>query len=94
MICPEGRSIEAIAGANMYGACPFNGLSRLLDEVTAAARIKESRVTNRYKRLNEKLGLPARPVTPSMFVPRLASDRGPGRDPPAGADARGGFGAR
>jgi transcription initiation factor TFIIB len=60
----------------MYGACRFNGLSRLLDEVTAAARVKESRVTNGYKRLNEKLGIPARPVTSSIFVPRLASDLG------------------
>ncbi len=27
-----------------------------------------------YKTLNEELGLPAEPVSPSMFVPRLASD--------------------
>jgi len=71
-----GRSIEAIAGASVYGACRCNGLSRLLDEVTVAARVRESRVTNGYKTLNEELGLPARPVTPSMFVPRLASDLG------------------
>ena len=38
------------------------------------ARVAESRVTNAYKTLNEKLGLPAEPVSPSMFVPRLASD--------------------
>jgi transcription initiation factor TFIIB len=45
----RGRSIEAIAGASVYGACRCNGLSRLLDEVTAAARVRESRVTNGYK---------------------------------------------
>ncbi len=38
------------------------------------ARIAESQVTNAYKTLNEALGLPAEPVSPSMFVPRLASD--------------------
>ena len=32
------------------------------------------RVTNAYKTLNEELGLLAKPVSPSMFVPRLASD--------------------
>jgi transcription initiation factor TFIIB len=38
------------------------------------ARVAESRVTNAYRTLNEELGLPAEPVSPSMFVPRLASD--------------------
>jgi len=38
------------------------------------ARIAESRVTDAYKTLNEELGLPTEPVSPSMFVPRLASD--------------------
>jgi len=38
------------------------------------ARVVESRVTNAYKTLNEELGLPAKPVSPGKFVPRLASD--------------------
>jgi len=38
------------------------------------ARVEESRVANAYKTLNEELGLPAEPVSPSMFVLRLASD--------------------
>ena len=58
----------------MYGACRCNGLSRLVDDVSEVARVAESRVTNAYKTLNEELGLPAQPVSPSMFVPRLASD--------------------
>ena len=70
----RGRSIEAIAGASVYGACRYNGLSRLVDDVSEMARVAESRVTNAYKTLNEELGLPAEPVSPSMFVPRLASD--------------------
>ncbi|WP_225336289.1 transcription initiation factor IIB [Halomicrobium urmianum] len=70
----RGRSIEAIAAASVYGACRCNGLSRLLGEVSEMAHVAESRVTNAYRTLNEELGLPAQPVTPSMYVPRLASD--------------------
>ena len=70
----RGRSIEAIAAASVYGTCRCNGLSRLLGEVSKLARVAESRVINAYKTLNEALGLPAKPVSPSMFVPRLASD--------------------
>ena len=70
----RGRSIEGIAAASVYGACRCNGLSRLVDDVSEMARVAESRVTNAYKTLNEELGLPAEPVSPSMFVPRLASD--------------------
>jgi len=70
----RGRSIEAIAAASVYGAYRCNGLSRLVDDVSEMARVAESRVTNAYKTLNEELGLPAEPVSPSMFVPRLASD--------------------
>ncbi|WP_428838185.1 transcription initiation factor IIB, partial [Streptomyces virens] len=70
----RGRSIEAIAAASVYGTCRCNGLSRLLGEVSKLARVTESRVINAYKTLNEALGLPAKPVSPSMFVPRLASD--------------------
>jgi transcription initiation factor TFIIB len=46
----------------------------LVDDVSEMARVAESRVTNAYRTLNEELGLPAEPVSPSMFVPRLASD--------------------
>ena len=69
-----GRSIEAMATASVYGACRCNGLSRTLDDVTDPARVEQSRVTNAYKTLNTELGLPAQPVTPSAFVPRLASE--------------------
>ncbi|MDR5657803.1 transcription initiation factor IIB family protein [Halodesulfurarchaeum sp. HSR-GB] len=69
-----GRSIEAMATASVYGACRCNGISRTLDDVTDPARVEQSRVTNAYKTLNTELGLPAKPVTPSAFVPRLASE--------------------
>jgi len=72
--CVADPSIEAIAAASVYGACRCNGLSRLVGEVSEMARVVESRVTNAYKTLNEELGLPAKPVSPGKFVPRLASD--------------------
>lgn len=72
----SGRSIEAIDAASVYGACRCNGRSRLVDVVNKMAHVPESRATNAYKTLNEELGLPAEPVSPSMFVPRLASDFG------------------
>jgi transcription initiation factor TFIIB len=70
----QGRSIEAMATASVYGACRCDGLSRTLEDVTDPARVEQSRVTNAYKTLNTELGLPAQPVTPSAFVPRLASE--------------------
>ena len=70
----RGRSIEAMAVASVYGACRCNGRPQTLDDVTESARVEHSRVTNAYTTLNTELGLPAQPVTPSAFVPRLASD--------------------
>ncbi len=69
-----GRSIEAMAAASVYSACRCNGLSRTLEDVTELARVKYWRVRNAYKTVNADLGLPAAPVTPREFVPRLASD--------------------
>jgi transcription initiation factor TFIIB len=70
----RGRSIEAMAAASVYGACRCNGLSRTLDDVINPSRVDRSRVTNAYKTLNTELRLPAQPVVPSAFVPRLASE--------------------
>ena len=70
----RGRLIEAMAAASVHGACRCNGLSRTLENITDPARVEQSRVTNAYTTLNTELGLPAQPVTPSAFVPRLASE--------------------
>lgn len=70
----RGRSIEAMAAASVYGACRYNGRPRTLDDVTDPARVEQSRVTNAYTTLNTELGLPAQPMTPSAFIPRLASE--------------------
>jgi transcription initiation factor TFIIB len=69
----HGRSIEGIAAASVHGACRCNGRTRTIDDVTEVAQVGASRVTNCYKTMNTELGLPAKPMTPSMFVPRLAS---------------------
>ncbi|UTF55937.1 transcription initiation factor IIB [Natronosalvus rutilus] len=70
----RGRSIEAIAAASVYGVCRCNGLSRTLEDIADVARVKQSRVKSAYKTVNRELGLPAQPVRPSEFIPRLASE--------------------
>ncbi|GGL41755.1 transcription initiation factor IIB [Halarchaeum grantii] len=69
-----GRSIEAMAAASAYAACRCNGRSLPLADVVEAARVGENRVTNTYATLNEELGLPAQPMQPHAYLPRLASD--------------------
>ena len=70
----RGRSIEAMATASLHGAIRVNGLSRTLDELVRYARVDEHRIKNAYQTLNTELGLPAKPMQPSQYVPRLASD--------------------
>ena len=72
----KGRSIEAMAGASIYAACRCDGCSRTLEDIVEVARVAESRVSTSYKTLNTELGLPTQPVTPSEFIPRLASELG------------------
>lgn len=62
-----------MAAASVYGACRCNGRSRTLEDVIDPARVGQSRVRNAYQTLNTDLRLPAQPVPPSAFVPRLAS---------------------
>jgi transcription initiation factor TFIIB len=40
----------------------------------AVATVEGSRVANAYKTLNEEVRLPATPATPTMYIPRLASE--------------------
>ena len=70
----RGRSIESMATASLYGAIRVNGLSRTFGEIIACARVDESRIKNAYSTLNAELGLPAKPMQPSQFIPRLASE--------------------
>ncbi|WP_435181480.1 transcription initiation factor IIB [Halorussus sp. AFM4] len=72
----KGRSIEAMAGASVYAACRCDGYSRTLEDIAKVARVEQSRVSTSYKTLNTELGLPTQPVTPSEFIPRVASELG------------------
>jgi transcription initiation factor TFIIB len=69
----RGRSIEGIAAASVHAACRCAGLPRSIDEVGNRARVSSERVRSAYQVLNEELGLPAVPQTPSDFVPKHAS---------------------
>jgi transcription initiation factor TFIIB len=69
-----GRSIESMAAASVYAVTRCNGLPRTLAEIGRVAVVGEDRVECAYRTLNTELGLPAKPITPSAYVPRLASD--------------------
>ncbi|MFW5956793.1 MAG: transcription initiation factor IIB, partial [Halorhabdus sp.] len=69
----QGRSIEAMAAASVYGTLRCNGVPRTLDEIVGVARVDASRVRNAYTTINAELGLAAQPVGPSAYVPNLAS---------------------
>lgn len=71
-----GRSIEAVAAASVYGACRCNGLLRTLEEIVESASIGRSAVENAYRVMNQELGIPAVPPSPTEFVPRIVSEVG------------------
>jgi len=66
--CFEGRSIEAIAAASIYGACRCNGHCGY-STTSLTRHALNNRVANAYKTLNTELGLPTQPVRPSEFIP-------------------------
>jgi len=70
----RGRSIEAMAGASVHGACRCNGLPRTLEDIAEPVRVEQARVRNAYQTLNTELGLPTQPVRPSEFIPQVASE--------------------
>lgn len=70
----QGRSIEAMAAASVYGVCRCSGLSQSLTAISDRARVEQSRVKNVYTTLNIELGLPTQPMTPRTFIPRVASE--------------------
>jgi transcription initiation factor TFIIB len=72
----RGRSIEAIGAASIYGTGRCNQHPLLLEDVVDAARVESTRVTNAYRTLNRELELPAPPMRPTSFVPRLISELG------------------
>lgn len=69
----QGRSIEAVAAASVYGTLRCNGVPRTLEEVVEVARVAAPKVTNAYQTINAELGLAAQPVGPRAYIPQLAS---------------------
>ena len=72
----RGRSIEGMAAGCVYAVARCNGLSRTVVEVAEPAPIGRGKVEGAYRVLNAELGLPAKPVGPSAFVPRFCSELG------------------
>jgi transcription initiation factor TFIIB len=70
----RGRSIEAMAAASVHAACRCAGLPRTLEEIAEVAPVGHRRIRNAYGVLNRELDLPAVPMTPAEYVPRLVSE--------------------
>lgn len=70
----QGRSIESIAAASVYGACRCNQHPLVIEDVVTVARDSRSHILNAYDTLNRKLGLPAPPTHPKVYIPRLISE--------------------
>jgi transcription initiation factor TFIIB len=70
----RGRSIEGIAAGCVYAVARTNGLPRTVEEVAEHAPVGRTKVEGSYRTLNAELGLPAKPISPSAFVPRSASE--------------------
>jgi transcription initiation factor TFIIB len=71
-----GRSIEAMAAGCVYAVVRCNGLPRTVAEVAEPAPVDRTNVEGAYRVLNAELGLPAKPLSPSAFVPRISSALG------------------
>jgi transcription initiation factor TFIIB len=69
----RGRSIEAMAAANVYAVCRCAGLPRTLQEVSVTSAVSHERVQNAYSVLNRGLELPTVPMEPPEYVPRVTS---------------------
>jgi len=69
----RGRSIEAMAAASVSAACRCAGLPRTFQEVGAMAAVSDERVRNAYRVLTRELELPAVPMEPPEYVPKLTS---------------------
>jgi transcription initiation factor TFIIB len=68
-----GHSIESMAAASVYATCRCNGLPRLFEDIEAVTQCSRSKLKTAYGVLNVELGLPAKPVAPREFLPRLSS---------------------
>jgi transcription initiation factor TFIIB len=70
----QGRSIESIAAASVYGVCRCNRQPLAIEDVVTVARDSRSHILSAYNALNQNLGLPVPPMHAKAYIPRLTSE--------------------
>ncbi|MDX1744839.1 MAG: transcription initiation factor IIB [Halobacteriales archaeon] len=70
----RGRSIEGVATAALYAACRKEGIPRSLNEVAAVSRVERKEIGRTYRYVAQELGLEMKPVDPTKYIPRFASE--------------------
>jgi transcription initiation factor TFIIB len=69
----QGRTIEGIVAGAVYAACRRQHVLRTTEEVAAGSSVTEHDVRFSYQVLNVELGLAVEPVSPHLYLSRLAS---------------------
>jgi len=70
----RGRSIEGVATSALYAACRNEGIPRSLNEVEEVSRVERKEIGRTYRYVAQELGLEMKPVDPTKYVPRFASE--------------------
>ena len=70
----RGRSIEGVATSALYAACRKEGIPRSLNEVAEVSRVERKEIGRTYRYISQELGLEMKPVDPTKYVPRFASE--------------------
>jgi transcription initiation factor TFIIB len=70
----RGRSIEGVATSALYAACRQEGLPRSLEEISEVSRVERKEIGRTYRYVSQELGLELKPVDPTKYVPRFASE--------------------
>lgn len=72
----QGDSLDALAPASVYAVARVHGDPLHLEEIASVARVDLEDVTSAYGRLNQELGIPAKPPEPRQYVPGIADELG------------------
>lgn len=70
----RGRSIEAISSACLYVACRTESIPRSLPEIAGVSRIEKREIGRAYRHLSKEMGLKMRPIDPTHYISRFASE--------------------
>jgi transcription initiation factor TFIIB len=70
----RGRSIEGVATSALYAACRKEGIPRSLNEIAAVSRVDRKEIGRTYRYVAQELTLEMKPVDPTKYVPRFASE--------------------